>query len=198
MKNPTIKTLVAATFLLGGTLHSAMAATDTAAGTDPVTDFFRDGKVNIDIRARYEGVDQTGVRDADAVTLRTRIGYTTADFSGINASIEFEDIRALDGDAYNQAGLNPGGADRAIVADPVGTEVNRAWIGYNADATTLKLGRQRIVYDNARFVGDVGWRQNMQTYDAFTIRNTTIDGLVLNYAYIDQVNRVLGHDHPNG
>jgi hypothetical protein len=35
----------------------------------------------------------------------------------------------------------------------------------NDKGTLLRGSRQRIIYDNARFVGNVGWRQNEQTYD---------------------------------
>jgi len=46
------------------------------------------GKFYGDIRLRYEGVDQDNVlEDADAVTLRTRLGYKTPSaqgFSGVS------------------------------------------------------------------------------------------------------------------
>jgi len=38
------------------------------------------------------------------------------------------------------------------------------------------------------------WRQNQQTYDAFSIVNKGIPGLARNYAYISQVNRIFGSD----
>lgn len=196
MKNPRFRKLIYATLIVGFAVGPSGAI--GAETGDSITNFLKDGKVDLDIRARYEGVQEDGVNDANATTLRTRLGYTTPEFSSISANIEFSDTRALDGDAYNQAGLNPDGSDRAVVADPVGTELNRIWVAYMSEATSVKLGRQRLVYDNARFIGDVGWRQKMQTYDAFSIRNSTIDGLILNYAYIDQVNRVFGSDHPSG
>lgn len=42
--------------------------------------------------------------------------------------------------------------------------MNQAWLSYAPPGwhTTLKGGRQRLVLDNHRFVGDVGWRQNQQ------------------------------------
>ena len=56
--------------------------------------------------------------------------------------------------------------------------------------------------DNQRFVGGVGWRQNEQTYDAFSLTDETIDGLKVFYAYVYNVNRIFGesvaagdHDH---
>jgi hypothetical protein len=50
----------------------------------------------------------------------------------------------------------------------------------------------------ARFVGDVGWRQNMQTFDAFVVQNKTLNQTTLTYAYLDRINRVFGRQHPQG
>jgi hypothetical protein len=54
------------------------------------------------------------------------------------------------------------------------------------------------VLDNARFVGDVGWRQNQQTYDAFVLQDKSFKDTVLTYAYLDQVNRVFSRRHAQG
>jgi hypothetical protein len=51
-----------------------------------------------------------------------------------------------------------------VVADPAFLAINRFALLNNSLAnTTLTLGRQRIVLDDARFVGNGGWRQNEQT-----------------------------------
>ncbi len=158
----------------------------------------RSGKLSLHLRARWEHADQDGLRASDALTLRTRLGYTTAPFQGFTLSGEFEDVTALDDNAYNQAGLNPGGAGRTVIADPETTEVNQVWLGYTVDNIALKLGRQRLVFDNHRFVGDVGWRQNMQTFDAVSVQDRTLGKLTLNYAYLWRINRVFGREHPQG
>jgi hypothetical protein len=157
------------------------------------------GKVSLNVRARFESAEQTGLKDANALTLRTRLGYTfTALPGGLSASVEVENIASPDGDAYSQAGINPGGAERAVVADPEGTEVNQAWVAWTHGTTTATAGRQRLVLDNARFVGDVGWRQNMQTFDGVVVQDKTLPKTVLTYAWLGRVNRVFGDDHPQG
>ena len=51
-----------------------------------------------------------------------------------------------------------------VVADPASTEINQSYLSYKGLADTiLKYGRPVIIYDNHRFVGNVGWRQNEQT-----------------------------------
>ena len=184
---------LASTFL-GAGLFGAESATAAAS----IEEAFTKGKVSLNIRARYEGVEQTGLLDADALTMRTRLGFTTAPLYGFKAMLEAEDVTAIDGDRYSQAGINPGGARRAVVADPDDTEVNQAWLAYATGNTTFTGGRQRIVYDNVRFVGDVGWRQNAQTFDAVSLTDKSVDKLTLHYAYLYRINRVFSDRHPQG
>jgi hypothetical protein len=149
---------------------------------------------DLDFRYRYEFVDQDGfAKDAHASTLRTRLAYRSSDFSKFSFQIEFDDIRPIGNDLFNST--RNGVTDRPVVADPKGTQVNQAMILYKGiDDTVLRAGRQRINLDNRRFIGDVGWRQNDQTYDAFSITNTSLAKTTFNYAYIDKVNRIFGPD----
>lgn len=186
--------LVAPCFLAS----AACAASDAPAAPDSIADAFSKGKVSLNVRARYEGVEQTALRDADAYTVRTRLGFTTAPLNGFKAMVEAENITALDGDRYSQAGINPGGTGRAVVADPESSEINQAFLAYTTGKTTFIGGRQRIVLDNARFVGDVGWRQNAQTFDSVTLTDKTVDQLSLSYGYLYQINRVFSDRHAQG
>ncbi len=179
-------------------LLAASAAFAHAAEPAAFADAFTHGKLSLNARLRYEGVQQTALKDADALTLRTRLGFTTAPWQGLKAMVEAENIVALGGDRYSQSGLNPAAAGRAVVADPETTEINQLFLAYTAQKTTATLGRQRLVLDNARFIGDVGWRQNQQTFDAFTVQSTALTATTLTYAYLDQINRVFSARHPQG
>lgn len=177
---------------------TSAAAASAAAAPETLAAALAQGKVSLNVRARYEGVEQTGLRDANALTLRSRLGFTTAPLRGWKALLELENIVSPDGDRFSQAGLNPGGAGRAVVADPEGSEVNQAWIAWADAKTTATLGRQRLVLDGARFVGDVGWRQNMQTFDGATLVNKSVDKLTINYGYLTRINRIFGDKHAQG
>ena len=86
-----------------------------------------------------------------------------------------------------------------MVADPESYEVNRLQITNTAlSGTTLTLGRQRIALDDHRFVGNVGWRQNEQTFDAARIVNKSVPKLIIDATYLNQVNRIYGPDSPQG
>lgn len=173
---------------------------------DYIPDLIRNGKVNVNARLRWEHADQSDFggssnpKASDAFTIRTRLGFTTDSFYNFKAMLEFEDVTILGNeDNYNQSGLNGGAGDKTVIADPETTEVNRAWLAYENWDTLFKYGRQRIILDNARFVGNVGWRQNEQTFDGITVRNTgLVPDTTLFYSFLHNVNRVVGDDHPAG
>jgi len=86
-----------------------------------------------------------------------------------------------------------------VIADPRSSELNRLQLTNSSlPLTTVTLGRQRIVLDDHRFVGNVGWRQNEQTFDALRIVNKSVPHLTLDVTYLDQVNRVSGRDSALG
>jgi hypothetical protein len=169
-----------------------------AAEPTSIGEALSQGKPSINLRLRYEGVEQTGLQDANALTLRTRLGFTTAAWKGWKTMLELENTTAADGDSYSQAGLNPGGTGKAVIADPEGSEVNQVFLSYTTNSTVFTAGRQKLVLDTARFVGDVGWRQNQQTFDAAVVQDKSIAKTTLTYGYLYQINRVFGDRHPQG
>jgi hypothetical protein len=154
-------------------------------------------KFLLDTRMRYEGVDQDPMaEDAEAVTLRARIGFETGKAWGTSLLAEGDLIWPLVSD-YNST--TNGKTQYPIVADPETYEINRLQLtNTSLGGTTITLGRQRIVLDDHRFVGNVGWRQNEQTYDSLRILNKSIKNLTLDLAYVNQVNRVFGKESLQG
>lgn len=154
------------------------------------------GRVILDARLRYETVDQDGLaKDAQALTLRTRLGYETSAWRGFKALVEAENVTALD-DRYNST-INRKTA-YPTVADPEATELNRAQISWAASKAGVVVGRQRIVLNNARFVGNVGFRQNEQTFDAVRLEARPAKDVTFTYIYVDKVHRVFGPDSGQG
>jgi len=149
------------------------------------------GKINFDARLRYEDVDDSsGRKDSDALTLRARLGYLTPDFNGFKGYAELESTTPLGSRDYIDGRGH--GTDSPII-DPDNNELNRAWISYSGfDNTLIKWGRQRIILDNARFVGNVGWRQNEQTYEALTVVNTSIEDTQIILSYVNDVKHITG------
>lgn len=51
-----------------------------------------------------------------------------------------------------------------------GVNVNQAWAQYSFDnAIALRVGRQELDYDNARFLGDLSWAQQSRSHDALLL-----------------------------
>jgi hypothetical protein len=151
----------------------------------------------VDMRMRYEGVDEDGFsEDANAGTLRGRFGFETGRIWSLSLLAEAELVRSLESD-YNDT-LN-GKTQFPVVADPPTDEMNRLQLTSTIiPDTQLTLGRQRIIYDDHRFVGNSGWRQNEQTFDALRVVQRSLDHLTVDVAYVNQVNRVFGKDSPVG
>ncbi len=203
MQHHTAYTRAAAaliTSLAAGFLANTAAAHAIDDALFPLTDSIMQGKVSLDVRYRFEQVDQDRpasiLDEASAQTVRTRLGWRTGLFHGFFAYGEAENVSVVGQADYNNT--YNGKTKFPVVADPKGTEVNQAYLAYlGLKGNTVRYGRQAFFFDNHRFVGDVGWRQNQQTYDGLFYENKMLPGVIGSYAYIYNVNRVFGEDTPS-
>ncbi|MAT52395.1 MAG: hypothetical protein CMK32_14560 [Porticoccaceae bacterium] len=163
-----------------------------SAVTDALSEMISNGKAGVTLRYRYETVEQdNALKDADASTLLSRLTLTSGTVNGFTVLLEADNVMTIGTDDYNSTMIGEQQFGKySIVADPVGTEINQAWIKYAfSSSTSSTLGRQRILHAGQRFVGGVGWRQNEQTYDAFTV-NYADSTYTLDYSYLWRVNRI--------
>ncbi|WP_154223562.1 alginate export family protein [Marinicella rhabdoformis] len=176
-------------------LLPALGQADDAVQAATFGDAISEGKAHVMLRYRFEHVDQDGKsKNANASTLLTRLNYLTKDYNGWQVFLEADNVSEVGIDDFNAGmGNTPNRGEYPIVADPSGTEVNQAWVQFKHNNNKFKLGRQRIVLDNQRFVGGVAWRQNEQTYDSFSM-DFNFDDSRLFVAYIDKVHRIFGDD----
>lgn len=181
------------------TLLTALAFTSSASVllADPVETFLDEqfasleenvpGKFNINSRLRYESFDLDNgnpAMDRDGTSLRVRYGYTTPVFSGFTAMVEGETVTRVGGDHDDIHPLDDAGD---------GTDLNQAWVQYaNADYGKAKVGRQIYSLDDHRFIGHVGWRQNIQTFDAATAEFSAVKNLSVKGFYLAEQNAVNG------
>lgn len=184
---------------LAAAVVAATLGLPLAAHADEATSFseiFSNGSPTLDLRLRQESVnDDNFSKDADALTLRARLGFKTASWNGVSAMLEAEGVDAIN-DRYNSTAN--GNTSFPVVADPTGTEWNQAYLGWDSGkGSAVAVGRQRVMLDNQRFFGNVGWRQNEQTFDALSAQHTFTEKTTLRYFYLDQANRVFGNANPN-
>lgn len=161
-----------------------LAVCTSTTHAQPLIGALQESTPHGDFRLRYETVDDSVNRDAEALTLRSRLGMSSGELHGFSLLAEFVDVRILGG----IGDFAPRRNGYAVIADPATTEVNRAAIRYrHAVGIEAGIGRQRIIFDNARFIGNVGWRQNEQTFDSLTVQYRPGGELDLSYAYLDHV-----------
>lgn len=171
-------------------------------GTDDFLDAITNGVFSLNLRYRYEDVDQDGFDDRGrASTLRTSLGYSTRWWKGLMISAEVEDVHDLGlGGEHNNLGAGSlwnGVTDRPIIADPEITEFNQAYLGIRPSKTVvIRAGLQELVIDNSRWVGNVGWRQNHQSYEAARISFGGTEKLALSYSFIGRTHTVTGASLP--
>lgn len=194
MKNNTLINASIALLSLASLSHAGPSSTETEIPTSKDPDFL---SFSGDVRTRYEFREMDGQDPSHALTARGRLGLTLGDFNGFSAFIEGEATESIIDDfRSNPTGSNstdPYVVGNTPIGDPDNAELNRAWVQYKKNDFFAKVGRQRIIRNNAAFIGNVGWRQNEQTFDAAQIGYSD-DKFSISYAYSDRVQRIFGDD----
>ena len=190
MKKPELSSLLLCVSALG--LVAPIVASTPALADYTIADAIGQGKTNLELRYRDEYVDDETFADpANASTLRTRLRYTTGLWNGFSALTELDYVSTIGEDHYNST--RNGNTHYPKVADPVGGDLNQALLRFQPDADYyFALGREKLNIDNQRFIGSAGWRQNEQTFDAFTAEYKGISKVIFDYSYINRVHTVYG------
>jgi hypothetical protein len=151
----------------------------------------------VNLRLRSETVGQDGFADdAQAVTLRSRLGFQTGKAWGTALLAEANLMWPLD-QRYNSS-INHQ-TRYPSVPDPENTALDRLQLlNTSLPDTALMVGRQRINLDDQRFIGSADFRQNEQTFDSARIVNKSIPNVTVDLTYLDRVNRVFGNRSPAG
>ena len=204
MKKYTARVLCAAAsslFVSAQFISVLFISIQSAQAAQTLTEGLQTGStIKLNFRTRYENVSWDGYEDADAFTLRSRLSYQSGVWNGFALTAEMDNVTAIDHEIdYATWAADPiliNGKKAAPIFDPEGTDLNQAVISYSTFNNQIKYGRQRIVLDNSRFIGNVGWRQNEQTYDGISFTNKSIRYTNIFAAHITNVNRVFGNSIP--
>ena len=209
-KNNTLAVTLLPTTLLSLSIISLPATADITKEIEDALNFYHygnNGAIKADINYRWENNNQNAgptipgtkpaqnVETANANTARLRLGLLSPSFYDFQAYAEYQGNYALQDD-YNQ-GVLVKNTNYSVIQDPQRSELDQLWLSYKGIADSLvKFGRQRIKYDDDRFIGNVGWRQLEQTYDAVSLthNNQTIFGLTVNAAYLGHLQDPLGQN----
>ena len=191
----TTRRMFSAACMLAAAMAAPLAWTDSVAGTAPWPAAMPASaplQFEWDARLRQEQVDDDAFRrDASAATLRLRLGLRARFGGGWSGLLEGAGVASA-GDRYN-SGAN-GRTQYPGIADPRGSELNQAWLGWQDDSFAATVGRQRLLLDNQRWIGNSGWRQFEQTFDGVALQWRPAAGWTLQYDWLDRVHRVAGPD----
>ena len=175
---------------------SLMAATLLAAGisstasASALENILSNAKYNVEVRPRYEYADVDDADDKDtakAFTVRTVLGVNANLFEVEGLNVQFEATNVAN---FGMTKYAPEDSDYDKVADPDQTRVTQANVSYSTNGFTGIVGRKMVVLDNARFIGNVGWRQMPQTYDLAAVIYNGVENLSLLAAYVNRVHQV--------
>lgn len=196
--------LIAASTMLALASLSGQAYAEDEADTEyTLLDSIKQGKPLTNFRLRYENIDQEAYQPApnankkldttEALTLRSLIGWQTAPFHNFSFAAQITDVHEFN-HAFNDRRDNlsePGKANYANIVDPSYTDVNQLFMDWTGIKNTkLRLGRQQLNLDNVRFIGDIGFRQNMQVFDGISVANKSITDVDIFAAHFSKVRQI--------
>lgn len=168
----------------------------------PAPSLLSGGEASFNARLRYEAADDSTLADADALTLRSALHLKSGPIAGNHSwrgFLELENTALLSSSDFSTGDRNRG---TVVIADQPHTEANQVYLSYESpQGFQARIGRQEIIYGDERFVGSVAFRQNHQSFDAFSLGYFDGEDWALNYAYVANVNRIFGdrsNDGPPG
>jgi len=164
---------------------------EEAAQAASLKEAITEGKPTINFKFRYENVNQEGTLDtAEAFTLRSLIGWKTKPFHDVSVTAEVYGLSPLNDD-YNDAKKGSPIASRtkySTIADPEDYDLHQLYVEWTGiPDSSVKLGRQAMVLDNWRYVGDVRFRQNWQVFNGLSLLNKSLPNTEVALAHYEQV-----------
>lgn len=173
--------------------HTGLIRADLTAD---LTQAVKATQTDLSFRGHYEDVNSDLQSNASGATLRSVLRIESGEIQHSQFTLELENITTITNKNFSNGVRNKG---TAVIADPDITEINQAYFRFNGiPRSILQIGRQQITLDNHRFVGDVGFRQNQQTYDAISLLSKPISKVSVYYAHLRAVNTILGRRATNG
>jgi hypothetical protein len=124
----------------------------------------RSFSADVEIRPRFEfrnGFKQPIGRDEDPAAFTEQRSRLNLNYKApaLDLRLSVQDVRIW------------GNHNQIYKQDPALTNVYEAWARYHfSDSWAVKAGRQALVYDNARFMGNLDWAQQGRSHDAFLVQ----------------------------
>ena len=187
-----IKNVVLLVAVAGVYATSVYADTTAPQASESLMEAITNGKPMTNFRLRYENVNQDGLKDANAFTLRSLVGWQTAPFHELSVGAQLIGVTDFNHD-FNAKQWNvptPGKGNYAVVQDPNYYNINQLYVDWTGiKDTKVRLGQQSLKIDNVRFIGNVEFRQVMQVFTGVTVENKTIPNTDLYAGYYTRLRK---------
>lgn len=185
--------------LISAVVCFVLASTAVVAADEcPQESSCENDRFSADVRIRYGNINDNINKDANTLTGRLLMTLRTPQVGNFRAVFAAEHVNDFGINTYNDGGTN-GQFEYATEVDPSGTELDEAFVEYKTETALIRYGRQYINHGALpqRYLGTVAWRQNHQTYDAFSVDAMIGDKFRLETALVEKAYRVFGRDHPS-
>lgn len=149
---------------------------------DSFSDKISNGKVNGELKVWYQTNDNDTEnrnifdKENSIFDAGLNLGYTTGDYNGFNARFNFfavDDLGAYDNIANNSV--------HGVNHSNTGSWLGEAYIAYNKQNTTIKVGRQNI---KSPLINSDGWAVFPNSFEAIWAQNENIKNTKIIASYI--------------
>ena len=166
--------------LLATAISSLALSSAVSVQAESFDSLYKDGSIDISFRYRVESSDvDDGTADAAlANTLKSRATIKTGAVYGLSLLVEGDNTLHVTDDFFDGGDNGVAKTEYDLVLDQETTQLNQAYLQYAIGGTTVKAGNQRILLDNQRHVGGVGFRQDEATFDAVSVKSKMGDTTV--------------------
>jgi hypothetical protein len=146
--------------------------------------------LNFSQRSRVVSIDND-TNSGKAASILLRLTLKTEWSHAFSATLEMDHVESFFNNDHSNGVIANG---KPVIPDVAGTEINQGFVSFKNTILNLKLGRQRINFDDQRFIGGNGFWQNEQTFDALTSRANLATNSSFTYTYLANANRIFGND----
>jgi len=149
-----------------------------------------EGDAQVSMRVRSAGHELDGDH-GDSASVLLRLSYGANLREHLSTFIEFDYVETFLEEQFSD-GVRLNG--QPSVFDAEGPDLNQVFFDLVHEDTAVRLGRQRINFDDQRMVGGISIWQNEQTFDALQVNHSVASASNLSYTYVTNVKRVLGEE----
>ena len=145
---------------------------------------------SLNFRSRLADMEVDG-NDGHAASSRIRANIQSQWTNNLTSTFELDYVASALKDEHSD-GVRFNG--KPVIPDAPGVDLNQAFFSFNIAGADTQVGRQTLSWDEERFIGHIAVWQNEQSFDALSLRYTTLNNFIFNYHYIANAHRIFGMD----